>query len=362
MLDYEVNNYSKVVLTFYKVRNGSRRLRLYEIIFGLRQVFLDEEIISLNITRELNIIDEVLPASELTFVLDNLDKRFNFLNQEGIYQYIQVKQLVRSFIGVYVNDTDVEYMNTGQYFLDEWETDGITASFTARDVLYFVADNLEYTVSSNTTKTLKAWLETLFYQAGISDYMIDESLSNISVTTKFDATPVKSLVKSVCTAGNCIIYVDTDNLVRILKIGENVTGNIGLDNMYSYPKVKLDTAYNTVKVGVYSTSSKKVTSYVSVNNIVNNTIPIIYQVSDNPFITSSTMATNVGNYYLALLSRREMYNVEWRQNPALDIGDIVEVEDNFDVNGNVVLTKQEYSYAGYLGGHTEGRGINVANT
>ena len=222
-------------------------------------------------------------------------------------------------------------------------------------------DNLEYTVSSNTTKTLKAWLETLFYQASISDYMIDESLSDLSVTTKFDATSVKSLIKSVCTAGNCIIYVDIDNVVRISKIGENVTGNIRLDNMYSYPKVKLDTEYNTVTVGVYSASSKKVTSYVSVNNIVNDATPIIYQVSDNPFITSSTVATNVGNYYLALLSRRELYNVEWRQNPALDIGDIVEVEDNFDVNGNVVLTKQEYSYEGYLGGHTEGRAINVAN-
>ena len=58
----------------------------------------------------------------------------------------------------------------------------------------------------------------------------------------------------------------------------------------------------------------------------------------------------------------EIYDVLWRQNPALDIGNIVEVEDNFGVNGNVVLTKQEYSYAGYLGGHTEGRGINVANT
>jgi len=40
----------------------------------------------------------------------------------------------------------------------------------------------------------------------------------------------------------------------------------------------------------------------------------------------------------------------------------VEVEDNFSVNGEVILTKQEYEYAGYLHGSSEGRGINVATT
>ena len=362
MLDQIVDDYTKIVITFNTLRNANRRLRVYEIIFGVRQTFIDDQIISASITRELAVIDEVLPSSEFSFELDNSDKRFNFLNPQGIYKYIQTKQLIQGFIGVYINDTDIEYVNVGNYYMDDWETDGITARFTGRDSLYFILDSLQYTVSSATSKTLYAWLTTLFAQADISRYSIHYSLSSITVSTMFDATSVKSLIKSVCTAGRCIIYVDRDNVVQVKPITKRVVGAISADNTYAFPKINLDSKYNTVKVGVWSSSSKKVTSYVSVNNIENNEEAITYEVADNPFITSTTMATSVANYYLALLSHREIYNIDWRQNPALDIADIVEVEDNFDVNGNVILTKQDYSYAGYLRGSSEGRGIDVAAT
>jgi hypothetical protein len=123
----------------------------------------------------------------------------------------------------------------------------------------------------------------------------------------------------------------------------------------------LDSKYNTVKVGVWN-GGGKITNYVTVNNIENNEEAITYEVADNPFIVSSAIATDVANYYLVLLAHREIYNIDWRQNPALDIADIVEVEDNFGVNGNVMLTKQDYAYAGYLRGSSEGRGIDVAAT
>lgn len=362
ILDQIVDDYTKIVITFNALRNANRRLRVYELIFGVRQTFLDDQIISASSTRELAVVDEVLPSSEFSFELDNSDKRFNFLNPQGIYKYIQTKQLIQGFIGVYINDTDIEYVNVGKYYMDEWETEGITASFTGRDSLYFIPDSLQYTVSSTTSKTLYEWLTTLFAQADISRYSIDSSLADISVSTRFETTSVKSLIKSVCTAGRCIIYVDRDNIVKVKAIDKTVVGTIGANNAYAFPKINLDSKYNTVKVGVWSSSSKKVTSYVSVNNIENNEAVVTYEVADNPFIVSSAMATNVANYYLALLARREIYNIDWRQNPALDIADVVEVEDQFSVNGDVILTKQEFSYAGYLHGSTEGRGIDVATT
>lgn len=362
MIDQIVDDYTKIVITFNTLRNANRRLRVYEIIFGVRQTFVDDQIISASATREVAVIDEVLPSSEFNFELDNSDKRFNFLNPQGIYKYIQTKQLIKGFIGVYINDTDIEYVNVGRYYMDEWETDGITARFTGRDCLYFIPDSLQYTVSSTTTKTLKAWLETLFAQAGIDNYVIDDSLGDVSVATRWNATSIKGLIKSVCTAGCCIIYVDVNNVVQIKPIDKRVVGTITADNAYAFPKINLDSKYNTVKVGVWSSSSNKVTSYVTVNNIENNEEAITYEVADNPFITSTTMATDVANYYLTLLAHREIYNINWRQNPALDIADIVEVEDNFGVNGNVILTKQDYSYAGYLHGSSEGRGIDVATT
>ena len=310
MIDQIVDDYTKIIITVTKIKTANRRLRIYEIIFGVQRTFLDDQIISARVTRELSIIDEVLPASEFSFELDNSDKRFNLLNPQGIYKYIQTNQLISGFIGVYTSDTDIEYVSVGQYYMDEWEAEGITASFTGRDCLYFIQDSLQYTVSSATTKTLYAWLTTLFSRANITKYSIDSSLSNISVSTSFYSTSVKSLIRSVCTAGCCIIYVDNDNVVQVKPINKNIVGTIGADNAYAFPKINLDSNYNTVKVGIWDSSSKTVTSYVNVSQRENAETVVTYEVDDNPFIVSRSMANAVANYYLVLLKKREIYKID----------------------------------------------------
>lgn len=77
---------------------------------------------------------------------------------------------------------------------------------------------------------------------------------------------------------------------------------------------------------------------------------------DNLLITDNTIAGDVATWILTEYQKRFLYDVNWRQNPALEAGDIVTVEDEFAENKAVRITKQNFEYQGYLSGKTEGRG------
>lgn len=76
----------------------------------------------------------------------------------------------------------------------------------------------------------------------------------------------------------------------------------------------------------------------------------------NPLIDSQTVAADVAAWLLAESQRRRQYDVAWRQNPALECGDLVTIEDEFGGNKVARITKQEIKYGGYLEGRTGAKG------
>jgi hypothetical protein len=80
---------------------------------------------------------------------------------------------------------------------------------------------------------------------------------------------------------------------------------------------------------------------------------------DNPLITSTSIASDVGTWILGEYNKRFLYEMDWRQNPSYEAGDIVTVEDTFSENKTMRITKQEWTYAGALSGKTSGRGAGT---
>ena len=50
------------------------------------------------------------------------------------------------------------------------------------------------------------------------------------------------------------------------------------------------------------------------------------------------------------------YEASWRQNPALEPGDIILIEDTFGNTKKARITKNEFNYIGYLEGMTNAKG------
>lgn len=76
----------------------------------------------------------------------------------------------------------------------------------------------------------------------------------------------------------------------------------------------------------------------------------------NPLVGTTETAADVAEWLLSEAKKRLTYNVDWRQNPALECGDIVTIEDEFGQNRPARITRQEFEYAGYISGRTRAKG------
>lgn len=75
----------------------------------------------------------------------------------------------------------------------------------------------------------------------------------------------------------------------------------------------------------------------------------------NKLITNKYVAENVTNYAAYWSSHVYTYDVDWRQNPAIENLDCVRIFDNFSVNNKVLLTHKQLNYdGGALSGNTKG--------
>lgn len=352
-----VQNYKKIEIYFNSTLHPYRRARLYSAIFGIIQTYTDEELINLNVTRETSLANEnQVPVSTCEFTIDNSDKSFNIINPNGVYEFLQTKQLIKTKVGVYFDDGSVEYVDTGKYYLNEWKSDGTLATLTANDSLSFI--NAKYS-SGSVTKTLYNWAVAILNNANVTNYEIDSSLNNISVTTQFDDMDSKQLLKYIAQASNTMLYVDENDKIVFKPIPASLTDEIDFEMMLKEPKINLNTKTNQVDVYIYQYQvAKEEQTIVSVHNWILGDEVFVEEISDNPFITTNAIATNVANNILSLLANRIIYELNWRQNPVIDINNLVKVEDGFDENKNGVVIKTKMNYKGYLSGESSIKGIN----
>lgn len=77
---------------------------------------------------------------------------------------------------------------------------------------------------------------------------------------------------------------------------------------------------------------------------------------DNPLIQSRELAAGVAEWIISESNLRALYRVNWRQNPCLEPGDIVLVEDSFGAKKQSRITKNDFQFQGYLSGKTETKG------
>ena len=128
-----------------------------------------------------------------------------------------------------------------------------------------------------------------------------------------------------------------------------MSNSITLDNMYETPNIVLDEIVNRVKVTYFANGTS--TDLVVSSEETDGKEKTVNSI----FINTAERAQNVGTYLLNLYQNRRKYKIDWRQDLEIDINEKANIEDDFNENSDVTITKQEFKYAGYLSGNTEGR-------
>lgn len=343
-------NYKKIVISITKWATGYRRARICEVGFGIVEEYTGKQLTSVNIIEEVDTTSNVIPANEMNFTLYNENKKYNIINPSGYYPYLQRKQKVTPYLGV-EKATDVfEYVPMGEFYLTEWKSNegALTATFTARDILDALSQS-DYAGATFTSKTLTYIATAIFTACGTTNYSIDTALNSITVSGTLAKMDYRQALQLVAMAGKSVLYSDRTGKVIIKQLSTfALAETISLANMYASPEIKLDKLINTITFDstayTYTDPAKPSTEEILSIGIVNS------------LINDNTIAENVAGWILAEYNKRFLYSVNWRGNPAYETGDILTVEDEFAENKTVTITKQEFTFQGYLNCKTYGKG------
>jgi hypothetical protein len=255
-----------------------------------------------------------------------------------------------------------------------------------------------------------------------TEYNIDTALQSITMTNFLPICKYREALQYIAIAGECVLYVDRDNVVQIQQLAGSSSGEtIDFDNSFKAPKITLDKIIKQYDVNLYNyttaagtTDIYKGTVYINGTStvwitydepaeeadatvnvgsigaeayytnacqltitstgdteitvtgkvITISTTPISVAGEDNggtvnidsPIITDSQVATDVATWAKTELQKRQIFECDWRTDPALELTDLVDIENQFTTFTDSRILSQEFKYNGALKGKTITRG------
>lgn len=378
-----VEDFTKLQLTIYQWSKGKRRAKVTEVNFGIVQEFSGSELIDLTVLEEMDLVGTTVPSNEMSFTLDNSDRRFNLLNPEGIYRFIRARQEVFVYIGLQITETegDNEYVPIGKFYLTEWQTDegALTTTFTGRDI-FDRLETEEYTTSLKNT-TLYALAEDILLKSKVTHYRIDSKLLGDSTLGFEEPIGAREGLQNIAIAGRSVIYQDREGTLVIERIeplttstgfitftGSDIyTGlssypevsndyqmqSIDFENTFAEPQVELnESIYSLIFLINDGTENGTEVTFI---NPIEHTNGATYKI-ENPLINDELQAERLADWMFTEYNMRAYYRANWRQNPALECGDAIMIENSFGVTKKGRIVKQEFLFDGALSGNTEAVG------
>ena len=229
-VEQEITGYDKIEITIEKWCLPFRRPRVEEIFVGAVKIYTRSDLLGFELSQQVDLTSNELPTAEVVFDLDNTNGVWNPHNPQGFIKYLLQRQEITVRIGFNING-EMEWIKGGTYWMSEWETplNGISAKFTARDLLEFMFG--KFNTTGITSITLYDLAVKAFQQSNIptqSDgsvrWIIDDSLKNTTITmpSGFDHTCAET-VQLCANAAMCIMYQDRNGVMHVEPLNTTTT-------------------------------------------------------------------------------------------------------------------------------------------
>lgn len=344
----EISGYDRVEINIQEWNYPDHRMRIDRVYFGHVFVFGKHDVLSYTHEQYGNLLSGELPKASIQFSLDNVDGKWNPSNPMGLGKYLSERQSVAVRYGLNV-DGAIEWINAGVFYLTEWRapSNGLAASFVARDVLEFM---LNETYTGITTGTARAVIQSAF---DLSDLPTN---FRASLALELDAVTVKTpnaqhtaaeVVQMCANAARCVIYQDRDGVLHIEPLDTTPEDYaISAFLSYAHPEVELSKPLKNVSV-----------AYGDNTYVLDVASSGETQTVSNPLVTTNAVAENIAVWVRDMLKRRTVVTGEFRANPCLDVFDVVAVESRYGLIAPVVITDIKYSYSGAFRASYTGREI-----
>lgn len=350
-----LTNFRTIEVELRKWSHASHRPRVAEIDAGVVLVYTNDELIRMASTEEMDPISSTLVIPEFEFTIDNSAKTFDILNPSGIYSSLQQRQRIVPELGLDLT-TRTEWVPLGVYYLSEWRSDAgsLTATFRGRSKIDLL-DLTNYSESvAQVSYSIYDMAVDVLTAAGITGYSIDTALQSISTNGLVESKTCREVLQLVAIAGQATIYVTRDDVLTIKQTRASTsTDYIDFDAMIEEPQIQQFKQVQSVSVVYYTDlTTTGGTSTVTDSAVTNGEIIVL---EGNTLINNSTTATNVANWLRNRRNERNLFTIDYRGNPATELGDLVQIENAYATEKYIYVSKIEMNYEGYLNSKIEGR-------
>ena len=262
---FDISSYNKITIEIVKWSIAYRRARIDEVFVGVIKVFSKKDIFSYSCSHSVDPISAELPKSEISFSIDNLNSAYNPYNADGLSKYLMERQEINVRYG-YKLPNGVEWINGGKYYISEWdaEQNGMSADFTARDLLEFMTGTYYKGLYKASGTSLYDLAEDVLQDAdlpinsdGTVKWVIDERLKNIYTIAPLPVDTHANCLQMIVNAGGCVFYQDRLGVLRIeyVPLESNTTEtDYGITYFNSYSKSGLSLSKPLKQVDVHSYS------------------------------------------------------------------------------------------------------------
>lgn len=348
VVEMDISSYDKVTIEITEWCLPFHRARIEQILIGVMTVFNKSNLLGYEHNQFVELLSAELPKASIVFSLHNVEEKWNPDNPQGLWKYLIERQEIVVRYGYKINNS-IEWIKAGTFFMSEWDTpsNGITAQFTARDLLEFMQGKFEKTT---TTSTLYELAEQALMQSdlplksdGSNRWEIDNSLSAITVTLPDDFDYTRAEVLQLCAnAACCVMYQDRSGVLHIEPLAD-VLSDYMIDRFVSYANAEYSISKELRSVDVND----------GMGSAPNSTTGEV-QTVNNPLIQNNTVANAVAAWVKDCLAGRKTLKGEYRADPRLDALDKITVENKYATNA-IFVTSIKYSYGGSFKGEYEGR-------
>lgn len=353
-VDFEITGYNSIVIEILSWCIPNRRARIEQVEFGQRVRFNKEDLLSYSHESKRDPISGQLSKDSISFSVNNSDQKWNPINPGGLYQYLYERQAVFVKYGMDLNG-ETEWINGGKFYLSNWNTpsNGITASFEARDALVFLSDSPYTGRKSGTLYEMCYDALELLDVTGIS-YFINESLKNYSADFSSSNSSYKNsdVLQLAANAAGMALYQTRDGEIRVDWVpfspeDKNSIYEISEMNNFEYPEISFSNKLKNISYSVNNTSK----TYPS-----GATGDGVTQSISNAFLSDSIIAQpkNALTESYKILSNRRTATLSYRASPHNDALDFVKLNHQFGYSSNLLITDVKYTFNGCFKGSVTG--------
>lgn len=198
--------------------NGQGRLRIYEFLCGVGNVFTNKDVKSYSFKDYVSPISDSLPSQDMSLTVYNYSLRYNVDNPDSAINFMELGQEISVSFGYDVTGHgDIEWIDSHEVYLKAWSADDKQAKFTATDPF----DNMNgtYYRGEYRSEGIRAYDLALdiFQDMGLeeNEYVIDPYLKDILIYNPVPVVAHVEALQMLANACRCVLFQNRAKRIQI---------------------------------------------------------------------------------------------------------------------------------------------------